>query len=42
MRHRPDAGTRYIRYQFHRCRATVAAHFPGTANGVIASGCVKA
>lgn len=30
MRHRPDAGTRYIRYQFHRCRATVAAHFPGT------------
>ena len=27
---RPDAGTRYIRYQFHRCRVTVAAHFPGT------------
>ncbi len=27
---RPDAGTRYIRYQFHRCRVTVAADFPGT------------
>ncbi|WP_297374488.1 hypothetical protein [Acidiferrobacter sp.] len=27
---RPDATTRYIRYQFHSCRATIAAHFPGT------------
>lgn len=30
MRRRPDATTRYIRYQFHRCRVTVAAHYPGT------------
>ena len=30
MRRRPAAGTRYIRYQFHRCRVTIAADFPGT------------
>lgn len=30
MRRRADANTRYIRYQFQRCRAAVAAHHPGT------------